>query len=89
VLLSSRLERILRPRSHTGGRHELGQNFLIHRPTLQRLATLAAATALTPSTVDRVAVSVVNAAAEASSGVRATSSKVASNPSPKPLAISV
>ncbi len=44
VLLSSRLERILRPRSHTGGRHELGQNFLIHRPTLQRLASLTAAT---------------------------------------------
>lgn len=44
VLLSSRLERILRPRSHAGGRHELGQNFLIHRPTLQRLTTLTAAT---------------------------------------------
>lgn len=44
VLLSSRLERILRPRSHTGGRHELGQNFLIHRPTLQRITRLTAAT---------------------------------------------
>ena len=44
VLLSSRLERTLRPRSHTGGRHELGQNFLTHRPTLQRLTTLTAAT---------------------------------------------
>ena len=34
----------MRPRSHTGGRHELGQNFLIHRPTLQRLAALTAST---------------------------------------------
>lgn len=34
----------MRPRSHTGGRHELGQNFLTHRPTLQRLTTLTAAT---------------------------------------------
>lgn len=34
----------MRPRSHTGGRHELGQNFLIHRPTLQRITTLTAAT---------------------------------------------
>ncbi len=41
---SSRLERTLRPRSHTGGRHELGQNFLTHRPTLRRLTTLTAAT---------------------------------------------
>ena len=41
---SSRLERTLRPRSHTGGRHELGQNFLTHRPTLQRLTALTAAT---------------------------------------------
>ncbi|MCE7483385.1 23S ribosomal RNA methyltransferase Erm [Microbacterium profundi] len=34
----------MRPRSHTGGRHELGQNFLTHRPTLRRLTTLTAAT---------------------------------------------
>lgn len=34
----------MRPHSHTGGRHELGQNFLTHRPTLQRLADLVAAT---------------------------------------------
>ncbi|WP_243232766.1 23S ribosomal RNA methyltransferase Erm [Microbacterium sp. CIAB417] len=34
----------MRPHSHTGGRHELGQNFLIHRPTLQRIAVLVART---------------------------------------------
>lgn len=34
----------MRPRSHSGGRHELGQNFLTHRPTLQRLAALVADT---------------------------------------------
>ncbi|MGW8481987.1 23S ribosomal RNA methyltransferase Erm [Microbacterium sp. NPDC055903] len=33
-----------RPTSHLGGRHELGQNFLVHQPTLQRLAALTAAT---------------------------------------------
>ena len=27
-------------RAHTGGRHELGQNFLIHRPTLDQMAEL-------------------------------------------------
>lgn len=34
----------MRPHSPLGGRHELGQNFLIHRPTLQRLAALTEAT---------------------------------------------
>ncbi|MGM1017212.1 MAG: 23S ribosomal RNA methyltransferase Erm [Actinomycetota bacterium] len=34
----------MRTRSSSGGRHELGQNFLTHRPTLQRLADLAAET---------------------------------------------
>ncbi|KNY07846.1 23S ribosomal RNA methyltransferase Erm [Microbacterium sp. GCS4] len=28
------------PRSHHGGRHELGQNFLIHRPTIDRIVSL-------------------------------------------------
>ncbi|HRE01380.1 MAG TPA: rRNA adenine N-6-methyltransferase family protein, partial [Ilumatobacteraceae bacterium] len=28
------------PRSSHGGRHELGQNFLHHRPTIERFATL-------------------------------------------------
>lgn len=30
----------MRPRSHSGGRHELGQNFLTHTPTLEHLTTL-------------------------------------------------
>ena len=34
----------MRPHSHTGGRHELGQNFLTHRPTLRRIADLVAET---------------------------------------------
>lgn len=34
----------MRPRSHSGGRHELGQNFLTHRPTVQRLTALVAET---------------------------------------------
>ena len=34
----------MRPHSHTGGRHELGQNFLTHRPTLRRLTDLVAET---------------------------------------------
>ncbi|MFB7251105.1 23S ribosomal RNA methyltransferase Erm [Microbacterium sp. NPDC056234] len=34
----------MRPHSHTGGRHELGQNFLTHRPTLRRIADLVADT---------------------------------------------
>lgn len=34
----------MRPRSHSGGRHELGQNFLTHRPTLRRMSDLAAQT---------------------------------------------
>ena len=34
----------MRTRSLSGGRHELGQNFLTHRPTLQRLTDLVAAT---------------------------------------------
>lgn len=29
------------PRSRSGGRHELGQNFLHHRPTIERIAALA------------------------------------------------
>lgn len=33
------------PRSFHGGRHELGQNFLTHRPTLDRIAGLMAHTA--------------------------------------------
>lgn len=32
------------PRSSHGGRHELGQNFLTHRPTIARISGLAAAT---------------------------------------------
>ncbi|MEV8170146.1 23S ribosomal RNA methyltransferase Erm [Microbacterium sp. NPDC077486] len=32
------------PRSVHGGRHELGQNFLTHRPTLARITTLVART---------------------------------------------
>ncbi|WP_110587904.1 23S ribosomal RNA methyltransferase Erm [Microbacterium suaedae] len=32
------------PRSIHGGRHELGQNFLTHRPTIERIAALAADT---------------------------------------------
>lgn len=32
------------PRSIHGGRHELGQNFLIHRPTLTRIAALVGRT---------------------------------------------
>ncbi|WP_309104668.1 23S ribosomal RNA methyltransferase Erm [Microbacterium sp.] len=32
------------PRSLHGGRHELGQNFLTHRPTLGRIITLVSAT---------------------------------------------
>ncbi|GEC75981.1 hypothetical protein GCM10010213_19150 [Microbacterium maritypicum] len=32
------------PRSIHGGRHELGQNFLTHRPTLARLSTLVGCT---------------------------------------------
>ncbi|WP_156761388.1 23S ribosomal RNA methyltransferase Erm [Microbacterium karelineae] len=32
------------PRSTHGGRHELGQNFLTHRPTIERIAALAADT---------------------------------------------
>lgn len=32
------------PRSQHGGRHELGQNFLIHRPTIDRIAGLTAST---------------------------------------------
>ncbi|WP_149084450.1 MULTISPECIES: 23S ribosomal RNA methyltransferase Erm [Microbacterium] len=32
------------PRSIHGGRHELGQNFLTHRPTLTRITTLVART---------------------------------------------
>ena len=34
----------MRPHSPIGGRHELGQNFLTHRPTLQRIADLVAET---------------------------------------------
>lgn len=34
----------MRNRSVHGGRHELGQNFLIHRPTIQRIVDLVAAT---------------------------------------------
>ena len=34
----------MRPRSHSGGRHELGQNFLIHHPTLERLTALVSET---------------------------------------------
>lgn len=34
----------MRPHSPIGGRHELGQNFLIHRPTLARIAELVAET---------------------------------------------
>ncbi|RGE17653.1 23S ribosomal RNA methyltransferase Erm [Leucobacter sp. wl10] len=33
------------PRSRYGGRHELGQNFLRHRPTIERIAQLARGTA--------------------------------------------
>lgn len=33
------------PRSLHGGRHELGQNFLVHRPTIDTLAALVDATA--------------------------------------------
>lgn len=32
------------PRSSYGGRHELGQNFLNHRPTINRIASLVAST---------------------------------------------
>ncbi|EHK88395.1 23S ribosomal RNA methyltransferase Erm [Saccharomonospora azurea] len=32
-------------RSRHGGRHELGQNFLVHRPTIDRIVTLVASTA--------------------------------------------
>lgn len=32
------------PRSTHGGRHELGQNFLTHTPTIKKILTLAAAT---------------------------------------------
>ncbi len=32
------------PRSIHGGRHELGRNFLTHRPTLARLSTLVGCT---------------------------------------------
>lgn len=35
---------LLRSRSTSGGRHELGQNFLTHIPTLQRLTSLIAET---------------------------------------------
>ncbi|HIY67086.1 MAG TPA: 23S ribosomal RNA methyltransferase Erm [Candidatus Agrococcus pullicola] len=31
-------------RSHHGGRHELGQNFLTHKPTVSRIATVVAGT---------------------------------------------
>ncbi|MEW1834226.1 23S ribosomal RNA methyltransferase Erm [Microbacterium sp. NPDC079995] len=34
----------MRTRSVHGGRHELGQNFLIHQPTIDRIAALVAAT---------------------------------------------
>ncbi|MGX9346712.1 23S ribosomal RNA methyltransferase Erm [Microbacterium sp. KNMS] len=34
----------MRPRSIHGGRHELGQNFLIHQPTIDRLVALVADT---------------------------------------------
>ncbi|MGF6824096.1 23S rRNA (adenine-N6)-dimethyltransferase [Microbacterium sp. ZKA21] len=34
----------MRPHAPTGGRHELGQNFLTHRPTLKRIADLVAET---------------------------------------------
>lgn len=34
----------MRHRSRHGGRHELGQNFLIHRPTIERMVALVAAT---------------------------------------------
>ncbi|WP_197319463.1 23S ribosomal RNA methyltransferase Erm [Saccharomonospora sp. NB11] len=34
----------MRHRSRHGGRHELGQNFLVHRPTIDRIVTLVAAT---------------------------------------------
>ncbi|WOF22423.1 23S ribosomal RNA methyltransferase Erm [Microbacterium betulae] len=30
----------MRPRSLHGGRHELGQNFLVHRPTLDRIVSI-------------------------------------------------
>ena len=32
------------PRSTHGGRHELGQNFLVHGPTLEKIAAIVAAT---------------------------------------------
>jgi len=32
------------PRSSHGGRHELGQNFLVHTPTLEKIATIVATT---------------------------------------------
>ncbi|MDX2355943.1 23S ribosomal RNA methyltransferase Erm [Dietzia sp. PP-33] len=32
------------PRSSHGGRHELGQNFLVHIPAIEKITTLAAAT---------------------------------------------
>jgi len=32
------------PRSHHGGRHELGQNFLTHTPTIRRIVALVGAT---------------------------------------------
>ncbi|MCM3781162.1 23S ribosomal RNA methyltransferase Erm [Microbacterium hydrocarbonoxydans] len=32
------------PRSHHGGRHELGQNFLTHTPTVDRIVSLVGAT---------------------------------------------
>ncbi len=32
------------PRSTHGGRHELGQNFLVHTPTLEKIANLIAGT---------------------------------------------
>jgi 23S rRNA (adenine-N6)-dimethyltransferase len=34
----------MRPHAHTGGRHELGQNFLTHRPTIEHLAALVSQT---------------------------------------------
>jgi 23S rRNA (adenine-N6)-dimethyltransferase len=34
----------VRTRSPHGGRHELGQNFLVHRPTIDRIVDLVAAT---------------------------------------------
>lgn len=34
----------MRPHAHTGGRHELGQNFLTHRPTIEHLTALVSRT---------------------------------------------